>query len=110
VVELQEMVGTIYCSKEVRSYVANIMAQTRNHPSLQLGGSPRGAIALIHAAQACALLDGRDFILPEDVQHMALPVLTHRLILNPEARMKGITSERVLLTIMENVPVPVKLP
>ena len=110
VVELQEMVGTIYCSKEVRSYVANIMAQTRNHPSLQLGGSPRGAIALIRAAQACALLDGRDFILPEDVQHMALPVLTHRLILNPEARMKGITSERVLLTIMENVPVPVKLP
>jgi MoxR-like ATPase len=110
VVELQEMVGTVYCSKEVRSYVANIMAQTRNHPSLQLGGSPRGAIALIHAAQACALLDGRDFILPEDVQHMALPVLSHRLILNPEARMKGITSERVLLTIMENVPVPVKLP
>jgi len=110
VVELQEMVGAIYCSREVRSYVANIMAQTRSHPSLQLGGSPRGAIALIRAAQACALLDGRDFILPEDVQHMALPVLCHRLILNPEARMKAITTERVLLTIMENVPVPVKLP
>ncbi len=110
VVELQEMVGTIYCSKEVRSYVATIMAQTRSHPSLQLGGSPRGAIALIRAAQACALLDGRDFILPEDVQHMALPVLSHRIILNPEAKMKAITTERVLMTILENVPVPVKLP
>lgn len=110
VISLQEMVGNIYCSKEVRSYVASLVAQTRNHPSLQLGVSTRGAIGLIHAAQACALLDGRDFILPEDVQHMALPVLAHRLTLNPEARIKSITAERVLLSILETVPVPVRLP
>lgn len=110
IVALQEMVGTVYCSKEVRSYVANIVAATRIHPSLQLGASTRAAIALIRAAQACALLDGRDYILPEDVQQMALPVLAHRIILNPEARMKAITTERVLMTVLENTPVPVKLP
>ncbi|NLB91536.1 MAG: MoxR family ATPase [Clostridiales bacterium] len=110
IIALQEMVGSIYCSKEVRNYVANIMAQTRNHPSLQLGGSTRGAIGLIHTAQALALLDGRDFILPEDVQRMAVHVLAHRLTINPEARMKGITAERIVLSILETVPVPVKLP
>lgn len=60
---------------------------------MQLGASTRAAIALIHGAQACALLDGRDFTLPEDVQHMLLPVFSHRLLPNPEARMKGITAE-----------------
>lgn len=110
VVALQEMVGGIYCSPEVRNYVATLVAMTRNHPSLQLGASTRAAIALIRGAQACALLAGRDFILPEDVQHMALPVLCHRIILNPEAKMKGVTTDRVMLAILENAAVPVKLP
>lgn len=109
VIALQEMVTTVYCSPEVRSYVATLAAATRQDPALQLGISTRAAIALIHGAQACALLDGRDFILPEDVQHMALPVLSHRVVLNPEARMKGVTAEGVIMTILKNVAVPVKL-
>lgn len=109
VIALQDMVTTIYCSPEVRSYVATLAAATRQEPALQLGASTRAAIALIHGAQACALLDGRDFILPEDVQHMALPVLSHRVVLNPEARMKGVNAEQVLMTILKNVAVPVKL-
>ena len=109
VIALQDMVTTIYCSPEVRSYVATLAAATRQEPALQLGASTRAAIALIHGAQACALLDGRDFILPEDVQHMALPVLSHRVVLNPEARMKGVSAEQVLMTILKNVAVPVKL-
>ena len=109
VIALQDMVTTIYCSPEVRSYVATRAAATRQEPALQLGASTRAAIALIHGAQACALLDGRDFILPEDVQHMALPVLSHRVVLNPEARMKGVSAEQVLMTILKNVAVPVKL-
>jgi MoxR-like ATPase len=64
---------------------------------------------LIHAAQACALLDERDFILPEDVQHMALPVLSHRLVLSPESRMKGVTAQSVVMRVLKNTPVPVKL-
>lgn len=109
VIAMQEMVATVYCSPEVRSYVATLAAATRQDPALNLGASTRAAIALIHGAQACALLDGRDFILPEDVQHMALPVLAHRLVLNPEARMKGVTAEQVLVNILKNVTVPVKL-
>ena len=109
IIALQDMVTTIYCSPEVRSYVATLAAATRQEPALQLGASTRAAIALIHGAQACALLDGRDFILPEDVQHMALPVLSHRVVLNPEARMKGVSAEQVLMTILKNVAVPVKL-
>ena len=109
VVEMQNMIGTVYCSKEVRHYIANIAAMTRTHPSLQLGVSTRGAIALIRGAQACALLNDRDYILPEDVQRMALPVLAHRMMPNPEAKMKGITAERILVAVMENVPVPIRL-
>ncbi|MBR2717792.1 MAG: MoxR family ATPase [Clostridia bacterium] len=109
IIALQQMVTTIYCSPEVRSYVATLAAATRQDPALSLGASTRAAIALIHGAQACALLDGRDFILPEDVQHMALPVLSHRVVLNPEARMKGVTAEQVLVKILKNVAVPVKL-
>ena len=110
VIAMQELVGTVYCSREVRSYVAQIAACTRSHPSLLLGVSPRGAIALIRAAQACAVLAGRDYILPDDVKRMALPVLSHRLILTPEARMKGQSAQKILLSLLSSVPVPVKLP
>ena len=109
IVTLQQMVQQVYCSPEVRMYVASIAAATRQEPALQLGASTRAAIALIHGAQACALLAGRDYIIPEDVQHMALPVLAHRLVLSPEARMKGVSAESIVQKVLQNVPVPVKL-
>ncbi len=110
VIGLQEAVQQVYCSKEVRSYIANICAATRKHAALQLGASTRAAIALVRASQACALLDGRDFILPEDVQSMAQPVIAHRILLSPDSRMKGLTTARVLRAVLEGVSVPVKLP
>ncbi|MFR6025947.1 MAG: AAA family ATPase [Christensenellales bacterium] len=79
VIAMQQAVKTVYCSKEVRAYIASICAATRNTPLLSLGASTRAAIALIHAAQANALLCGRDYIIPEDVQHLAPSVLCHRL-------------------------------
>lgn len=109
IIALQETVGTVYCSKEVRHYVADIAASTRNHPALQLGVSTRGAIALIRGAQACALLNDRDYIIPEDVQRMILPVLAHRVMLSAESKMKNLDGERILIAIVENVPVPVRL-
>ena len=109
VLAMQEQVATIYCSPEVRAYVAQLAAATRTDSSFQLGASTRAAIALIRGAQACALLDDRDYILPEDVQHMLLPVFSHRMVLSPEARMKGIRAESVLLRILENTVVPVQL-
>ena len=109
ILALQEMVHQVYCSPEVRHYVASIAAATRQEPALQLGASTRAAIALVHAAQACALLAGRDYIIPEDVQHMAMPVLSHRLVLSPESRMKGVTAQSVVMKVLKSVPVPVKL-
>ncbi len=106
ILQLQELVGTVYCSREVRSYVATIAAATRSHPSIQLGVSPRGAIALIRSAQACAILAGRSYILPDDVRRMAHSVLSHRLILTPEARMKGISAEGILSHLIDSLPVP----
>ena len=109
VIAMQEMVKQVYCSPEVRMYVARLAAATRQEPSLALGASTRAAIALVHGAQACALLAGRDYIIPEDVQHMALPVLAHRLVLSPEARMKGVTAQSIVLKVLQSVAVPVKL-
>ena len=106
VIAMQEQVGTVYCSPELRSYVASITAATRSHPQLALGISPRGGIALIRAAQACALMNNRDYVLPDDVKRIALPVCAHRLVLAPEARMKGQSPERLLQTILASVPVP----
>lgn len=110
VLGMQAAVTDIYCSREVRSYVANIVAGTRRHQALQLGVSTRGAIALIKAAQASALLAGRDYIMPDDVQRMALPVLTHRVMLSPDARMKAVSADRVIAGLLETTQVPVRVP
>ena len=106
ILSMQEQLGGVYTSREARSYVATIVSMTRSHASLQLGASPRGSIALLRAAQACALLSGRDYVLPDDIRHMALPVLSHRLILTPEARMKGVSAQQVLSQLLDTVPVP----
>lgn len=106
IIAMQELIGTVYCSREVRSYVATIAAATRTHPSLQLGASPRGAIALVRAAQACAILAGRSYILPDDVRRMAHSVLSHRLIMTPESRMKGISTDSILTQLIDTLPVP----
>ncbi|MBQ2957309.1 MAG: MoxR family ATPase, partial [Clostridia bacterium] len=110
IVYLQEQVGTVYTSKEIKTYVALIAQASRKHNALQLGVSTRGAIYLLRAAQAYALLNGRDYVVPEDIQHMAAPVLAHRLVLSPEARMRNMTAERVLASVIGSVQVPVKLP
>ena len=95
VIAMQQAVKTVYCSKEV--------------PLLSLGASTRAAIALIHAAQANALLCGRDYIIPEDVQHLAPSVLCHRLSLSAEARMRGYTNEQAFAEILSGVRIPVRL-
>ena len=107
IVALQDQLGEVYAGPEVRGYVARIAAETRGHAALQLGVSPRGSIALLRAAQACALLAGRDYVIPDDVGRMAQPVLCHRLVLMPEARMKGVRAESVIGDVLRRVPVPV---
>ena len=106
VLEMQQQVDAIYCAPEVRGYVARLAAATRQTREVQLGLSTRGAIALVHAAQACALLSGRDYIVPEDVQRMAMPVCCHRLVPEADARMRGITAEAVMEHVLHTVAVP----
>ena len=108
IVRLQQEVEKVYAAKEIRVYVSGIAAASRKSGALQLGVSTRAAISLVRAAQAHALLDGRDYVVPEDVQAMAEPVLAHRLVLSPEARMRNMTAQRVLNNVMGSVQVPVK--
>ena len=109
ILRLQQEVEKVYAAKEIRSYISNIAAASRKSGALQLGISTRAAISLLRAAQAYALLDGRDFVKPEDVQKMAEPVLAHRLVLSPEARMRNMTAQRILANVMGAVQVPVKV-
>ena len=109
ILRLQQEVEGVHTSREVRAYIANIAAASRRNSALQLGISTRAAISLLRASQACALLDGRDYVIPEDVQRMAVPVLAHRMVLSPEASMRNMTAERVLQGVMGAVAVPVKV-
>ncbi len=109
VIAMQQQVKNTYASAEVRAYVASICAATRNSAYLTLGASTRAAIALIRASQGNALLCGRDYIIPEDVQRMAAPVLCHRFVLSADARMRGYTEEQVLSEILSGVRIPVRL-
>jgi MoxR-like ATPase len=109
ILALQRAVGTVYASREVRAYVAMIAAASRKYSGMQLGVSTRAAISLLRAAQARSMLAGRDYVIPEDIQQMAQPVLAHRIVLSPEARMRSITPERALSAVVGSVQVPVKV-
>ena len=109
ILRLQQEVEGVHASREVRSYISAIAAASRKSAALQLGVSTRAAISLLRASQARALLEGRDYVAPEDVQRMAEPVLAHRLVLSAEARMRNMTAERVLAGVMQGVQVPVKV-
>lgn len=106
---LQDQLAQVHSAKEIRAYISMLAAASRRHSALQLGISTRGAIGLLKAAQAYAMLDGRDYVLPEDVQAMAIPVLAHRVVLSPEARMRNMQPEKVIENVLSNVKVPVKL-
>ena len=104
--KLRQEVHNIQMEEGIVKYVQRLLNQTRNSPHLYLGASPRGGIALLRTSQCLAALNNRDFITPDDVKAMALPVLRHRVILRPEAEMEGLSSDRVLNQILEGVPVP----
>lgn len=96
----------VVVEQKILDYIANIINQTRNHPHLYLGASPRASIATLTAAKAFAAISGRDFVIPEDVKKALVPVLNHRVILTPEREMEGMTTENVVTMIMESVEIP----
>jgi MoxR-like ATPase len=102
-----EAVRDIYVDDKVRKYILQIVHGTREHDDVYLGGSPRASIALFRTAQAFAAVGGRNFVLPDDVKRMTLPVLGHRIILRPESRLRKVSAASVINEIMSEVPVPV---
>ena len=96
----------VVVEEKIIKYIADIITKTRNHPHLFLGGSPRASIATLNAAKAFAAIQGRDFVIPEDVKKALVPVLNHRVILTPEREMEGMTTDSVVKMIMESVEIP----
>ena len=105
---LQESVRAVRVEESVRRYLIDIARATRDHHEVELGASPRGTLSLYHAAQAHAAIQGRAFVLPDDVKQLAPYVLTHRIILSPQMRLRGRRPEDVVSGVIESVPVPVE--
>lgn len=106
IVDFQKLVTQVKVEHDILSYIANIVEKTRNNSSLFLGASPRASIAILKSAKAFAALEGRDFVTPEDVKEMVVPVLNHRVILTPEKEMEGLKPENVIKRIVDSVDVP----
>jgi MoxR-like ATPase len=107
-IKLQRKVKEVYVDETIKRYIVQIINRTREHKSVYLGASPRGSIALMKASQAFALIHGRDYVIPDDVQYLAPYALPHRMILKTEARFEGIKTEDVVEQILERTPVPVQ--
>ena len=103
---LRDAVRRVRVADEVEAYVVGLVRATRSHPDLQLGASPRATVALYRAAQAAALLDGRRFVMPDDVKAMARPVLAHRLVVDLDQSLRGASSDAALSAILATIPVP----
>lgn len=107
---LQETVKSIYVDDLVKQYIVSLVEATRHHPSVAVGSSPRGSLALFRTAQARAVMQERDFALPDDVKALAEAVLAHRLILPPTTQSPEKSSQAIIAEILEMVPVPGALP
>jgi len=107
IVACQDAVRNIMVDAKVRRYALELVHLSRRHEDVALGGSPRASIALFRTAQAVAAIEGRDFVLPDDVKRMVIPVLGHRIILKPESRLRRVSVEQVLKEIVSDASVPV---
>ncbi len=107
ILQMQKDVRTIRVEESVRQYIVNVCRATRLHDDIMLGASPRATLALYHTCQARAALNGRDFVIPDDVKQMAPHVLTHRLVVNPQTRLRGRVPEDVVKEVVDTVAVPV---
>jgi len=106
VLALRRAVTDVRISEELKRYIVDLVAATRTAKGVQLGASPRASLALMKAAQALALFDGLEFVTPEQVQEVAVPVIAHRVVIDPQARFGGLTAASVVEEILKQVPVP----
>ncbi len=106
VIALKRAVETVRMSDELKRYAVDLVAATRTAPGVQLGASPRASIALMKTAQAMALFEGLDFVAPEQLQKLAVPVIAHRVVMEPQARFSGLTARGVVEEILKKTKVP----
>ena len=105
---MQEYVRTVMVEESVREYIVRVVRATREHTGVDLGASPRGTLALYKTSQALAAIRGREFVIPDDVKELAPAVLTHRIIISPQTRLRGRRPEEVMMEVVNTVPVPVE--
>jgi MoxR-like ATPase len=112
VMEAQQLVGfqkviqQVHVEDHLMQYIAEVVNKTRNHASLYLGASPRASINILKASKAFAAIQGRDFVIPEDIKAVMVPVLIHRIYLTPEKEMEGVSESQIISEIINSVPIP----
>jgi MoxR-like ATPase len=104
--EAMEAIRRVFVSIQVKRYVVELVNRTRQNQDIYLGASPRGSLGLFRTGQALAAMQGREFVLPDDIKAMAIPVIAHRVIVGPAARLRELSAERLVQEILENTPVP----
>ena len=106
VLQAQRAIRSVYLAPPLKEYVVELVRHTRGHTDVYLGASPRGSLGLYRAGQALAALRGRDYVLPDDIKELAVPVLGHRMILAPGAHLQNLNEDKVLSEILERIAVP----
>ena len=106
---VQKAIRDIYVDPLVKEYIVSLVNATREHRDVYLGASPRGSLALHRTGQALAALQGRDFVIPDDIKVLAESALAHRIIVSPSARIRNVDTRLVVREILESVPVPLSL-
>ena len=107
-IEFQKICRRVYVEESVRNYIIAITQATRNHKGIKLGASPRASLSLYLASQALAAIDGRNYVIPDDVKHLVVPVLAHRTIVKAETGIRGHSAETVINEILDKIPVPLE--
>jgi len=105
-VRFQDLIPRVFIDEKIRSYIVNLIQHTRSDQAIYFGASPRASVFLMNASKACAAINGRDFVIPEDVQSVIYPLLQHRIILTPEKELEGRTNKEVIGMIVQSVEVP----
>lgn len=106
ITEYRNIINSVIVEPQLVQFIAKMVNATRNNPSLYLGASPRASLAILRASKASAAIKGRDFVIPEDIIEMAIPIMRHRIILTPEKEMEGSTADELLHQIITNIEVP----
>ncbi|WP_057938286.1 AAA family ATPase [Algoriphagus resistens] len=105
-IQFQQWTSMVTVEEKLQHYIATMVVKTRNHPSLYAGASPRASLAIFRASQAMAAMDGRHFVIPEDIKRAAIPAMRHRIILNPEKEMEGVSPDLILEGLIQSIEIP----